>query len=237
LLLAGAFVFAAQASTQAAVFTFSDIRYWVGTGTNESALVIAWNDGITPDSLVFGYKWDALPSGGDPTLYEMMASLQSADSYLEFTANPEYDDPGTGDYALYSAFYNLTGGAGPVVGSPYDLGGTENGYAPAGDHYREGWFTGFWGELLGNGNPFDGGSWEASDEGIAIDTLGDDSWFGLSFSRDETNFTIPDPEDPSALYPLPVPEPSAFWLLPTALAASCRRAWKPVALLISRPPP
>ena len=211
LAIGAALLFTVGASAQAGSFTLSNIQYWVGSGTNQSALVISWNDGVTPDSLVFGYNWNAFASGADPTVYDMMEAIQSADPLLSFTADPEYDSPDTGDYALYSAFYNLTGQGGPVVGTPSNLGGTENGYAPAGDHYREGWFTGFWGEVIGIGNPYDGGTWNTDiGEGLAVDTLSDDSWYGLSFSTDETNFTIPDPGFPSAVFPVSVPEPSGL---------------------------
>jgi len=217
--LGAVLLFFAGAGARAATFGLSDIQYWVGSGTNQSALVISWNDGITPDSLVFGYKWDALASGGAPTVYDMMEALQSADSLLSFTANPLYNDPATGDYALYSAFYDLTGQGGPVVGLPYNLGGTENGHAPAGDHYKEGWYTGFWGEVLGTGDPYDGGSWDSfSGEGLAVDTLSDDGWFGLSFSTDETNFTVPDPGFPTADFPVAVPEPAGALLLSMSAA-------------------
>lgn len=32
-------------------FSFSDIQYWVGTGSNQAGLVIDWNDGKNPQSL------------------------------------------------------------------------------------------------------------------------------------------------------------------------------------------
>jgi len=37
-------------SAQAA-FTFDDIEYWVGTGSNRAALVIDWHDGKNQQSL------------------------------------------------------------------------------------------------------------------------------------------------------------------------------------------
>jgi hypothetical protein len=213
LLCAAGLLLTFRASAQAEDFTLSNIQYWVGTGTNQSALVISWNDGIAPDSLVFGYNWNAPASGPAPTIYVMMEAIQAADPYLAFTAEPQFNYPSDGDYALYSAFYNLTGGAGPEVGTPANLGGTENGYAPAGDHYKEGWFTGFWGEVIGEGNPYDGGSWNTTaGQGLAVDTLSDDGWYGLSFSTDETNFTIPEPGYPSAIFPVPIPEPCATCL-------------------------
>jgi hypothetical protein len=215
----------------AQTFTLSNIQYWVGSGTNQTALVVAWNDGITPDSLVFGYKWNMPGSGGAPTVYDMMAALQSADSDLRFYANPQFASPG--DYALYSAFYNLTGGAGPTVGVPGNLGGTESGFAPAGDHYEEGWYyNGFWGELLGDGNPYNGGAWDSnSPEGVSVDTLSNDLWVGLSFSTDLTNFTTPNPATPSAVFPVAIPEPSGLFLFPLGAMGlfACRRRQRRLA--------
>ena len=222
-------VAAAVLPAKAQTFTLSDIQYWVGTGTNQSAVVISWNDGITPDNLVFGYNWNMPASGTAPTLYNMLAGIQAANPLLQITANPAYDDPANGDYAVYSAFYNLTGGAGPTVGTPANLSGsdTETGSAPTGDHYAEGWdYNGFWGELIANGDPYDGGSWDSLDaQGVAVDTLSNDAWFGLSFSTDLTNYTIPNPGQPSAVFPVPVPEPSCLWLLAaTGLLAAVQ--WK-----------
>lgn len=228
--LVALFVVLSSACAFAQTFTLSNIQYWVGTGTNQSAFVVSWNDGISPDNLVFGYNWDAPASGAAPTVYTMMEALQAADPYLQFTANPRYDSPSDGQYAVYSGFYNLTGGAGPDVGVPGNLGGREEGSAPAGDHYEEGWeINGFWGELLGDGNPYDGGSWDSnSPQGLAVDTLTNDGWFGLSFSTDLTNYTIPNPGDPSAFFPLPIPEPSGRYLLPLGLAGFfVSRKWKP----------
>ena len=34
--------------------SFSDINYWIGEGNVEAMLVIAWNDGKTPEALAWG---------------------------------------------------------------------------------------------------------------------------------------------------------------------------------------
>ena len=49
----------------AAVDDFEDISFWIGTGTNRSALVLQWNDGLHPDSMVWGYRWNGSASGMD----------------------------------------------------------------------------------------------------------------------------------------------------------------------------
>jgi len=191
-----------NASASAQTFSLSGIQYWVGTGTNEAAFVVAWNDNKTPDSLVWGYKW----SGTAPTVYGMMQAIEAVDARFSFTPHPRF--PGQ---SVYSVYYDLTGlGGTPVVGTPEDLGGTENGSPPnPGDHYAEGWYTGFWGELIGNGNPYNGGFWDStSPQGVGVDTLVNNSWYGLSFSTDVVNFSIPNPG-----FPTSAPEPSTFGLL------------------------
>ena len=199
----------------AQTFDFTNLNYVVGTGSNESALVITWDDGITPDSLVWGYKWNMPVSGTAPTIYNMLQAIQAADPRLQITANPKYDSPNTGVYAVYSVFYDLTGkGGNPVVGLPLNLGGMEDGYPPdPGDHYREGWYTGFWGEVLGVGNPYTTGSWNTTTpRGVAVDRISNNGWYGLSFSTDASYpFTIPKPGYPTAVAPpggLAVPVPA-----------------------------
>ena len=220
----------------AQTFDFSNIQYVVGTGTNESALVITWNDGKTPDSLVWGYKWNMPASGTAPTIYDMMTALQAADPRLAFYANTSYDSPSTGVYALYAVFYDLTGmGGSPTVGKPLNQGGTENGSPPySGDHYKEGWNTGFWGEVIGIGNPYNGGSWSSSStvaHSLGVDTISNNGWYGLSFSTDATPpFTIPNPGFPTAVPPpaSPVPVPAwasgiCFFALGAVGMFACRR--------------
>ncbi len=198
-LLLGAAMFSATTAV-AQTFTFSNIQNWIGTGSNEAALVVDWNDGISPDPMVWGFRW----SGTAPTVYGLLQDVEAGDSRFQFTADPQY--PGQ---SVYSIYYDVTGlGGTPTVGTPVNLGGSENGHAPhPGDHYKEGWYTGFWGELIGDGNPYNGGSWDAnSPQGVGIDTLTNNGWYAMSFSTDETNYTIPVPGTPA-------PEPSAFGLL------------------------
>jgi hypothetical protein len=204
-ILAAAVLFGG-AFASAQTFTLSNIQNWVGTGTNQAGLVISWNDGKAPDSLVFGYRW----SGADPTVFGMMQAIDAANPRFSFTAHPSYPNA-----SVFSVFYDLTGNGGvPVIGTPGDLGGPENGHAAfAGDHYAEGWYTGFWGEVVGVGNPYNGGSWNSTTlpQGVGNDTVTNNSWFGLSFTSDLINFNIPDPSFPTD--PTATPEPSSVCLL------------------------
>lgn len=220
--LTAALLLAGRAGAQ--TFDFSNIQYWVGSGTNEAAFDLTWNDGVTPDSLVWGYKWNTPVSGPGPTVYDMLHAIDIADTRLLISPHPSFSSPG--GYAVFSVYYDLTGlGGTPTIGLPEDLGGpgSENGHAPfAGDHYAEGWFTGFWGELIGIGNPFNGGSWDGNYPdvtGVSFDSISDNGWYALSFSTGET---IPNPSSPTAV--TAIPEPSQICLL--ALGGTGLLAWR-----------
>lgn len=197
----------------AQTFNLSAVKAWVGTGSNEAALVIDWHDGNNPTSLVWGYKWD-----GTASVYDMMQAIDSADTRLLITAHPLFSN------AVYSIFYDLTGnGSTPTIGRPYDMGGTENGSALfSGDHYMEGWFTGYWGLLNGYGNPYNGGSWVGSDEGSSTDMLKNNGFYAYSFTRDMTNFSIPAAGVPTAA--IIVPEPSCVSLFVLSIGGCA--AWR-----------
>ena len=53
----------APASTSS--FGFDQIQFWTGSGTNRAAVVIQWNDGGTPSSMVWGYRWNNIATGFD----------------------------------------------------------------------------------------------------------------------------------------------------------------------------
>ena len=91
----------------AAPFTFDDIDYWVGTGSNRAAFVIDWVENSTePPALVWGYRWDGTANGRD-----MLTAIVAADDRLfaklgDTSANPVavyglgYDADDDGEFAL-----------------------------------------------------------------------------------------------------------------------------------------
>ncbi len=54
-------VFALASITPAV--SFADIQYWVGTGSNQAAVVIDFNDGQSPRSYVWGFRWNGTATG------------------------------------------------------------------------------------------------------------------------------------------------------------------------------
>jgi hypothetical protein len=49
----------------ASALTFDSIQFWTGAGTNRAALVIQWNDGASPVSLLWGFRWSGEARGID----------------------------------------------------------------------------------------------------------------------------------------------------------------------------
>lgn len=66
------------------VQSFDDIQFWTGSGENRSALVLQWNDGGTPASLAWGYRWS-----GNATGVGMLKAIAG-----QTTVSPD-GDPGT----------------------------------------------------------------------------------------------------------------------------------------------
>jgi hypothetical protein len=59
------------------VSNLEDIQFWVGSGANESALVINFNDGSSRPSFAWGFRWDGIATGA-----EMVAAIAAADTNL-----------------------------------------------------------------------------------------------------------------------------------------------------------
>lgn len=80
-------------------FSFGDIAFWVGEGTNQAALVLSWHDGSTtnPDHMVWGYRW---PAGETRTGLDMIKAVASADKrallLIQYTGSMGYTVNGIG---------------------------------------------------------------------------------------------------------------------------------------------
>ncbi|MBW1683192.1 MAG: VPLPA-CTERM sorting domain-containing protein [Deltaproteobacteria bacterium] len=222
--IAAVFLTMLMAGTAGASFTFDDIDFWVGTGSNQAALVVDWNDSKDPQSLAWGYRWDGTASGED-----MMRAIAGSGIIKEpfgGATTGNWDNGADGRlYARMTTWWGNT--ARTVYGLGYDLdndGGTfvpgyegkENGYATdPDDHYAEGWYTGYWSYWLEDDlNNIIGDSWSYSGTGMTGRTLTDGCVDGWSYS-DFASFGAGAPPDEPV--PAPVPIPSAVWLLGSGL--------------------
>jgi hypothetical protein len=199
--------------------TFDDIEFWVGSGSNRAAFVMDWNDGKTPQSLIWGYRWD-----GSATGEKMLHDVVAADPRLF----AHMGTPGTYGVPLYGTGYDLDADGGFAV-SPsvsFDSGGLSIGTGndartavDADDHWQEGFNGGFWGY-------YDGGTgaspaWAFGSAGMGDRQLVNDAWDGWSFAP---NFADTLPSEPVAAA-APVPEPATIGggIALAALALTRRR--------------
>lgn len=183
-----------------AVSSFDDIEYWVGAGSNRAAVAIDWdkNSTMTP-ALVWGFRWDGAATGqtmlsaivaSDPRLFAKSEGHGSLGSAIYGLG---YDD-GDGEFGLDddTAFDELgfSVSAGPAdLAMPLD----------ADDLYREGWFTGYWHYGTSLVNPYNGGSWKASQGGMTSRTLKDGDWDSWVYT--ESFSATPFAQNPVAAQP------------------------------------
>jgi len=204
-----------------ASFTFTDIEFWVGAGSNEAAFVLDWNDGITHETLAWGYRWDGSATGED-----MLRDVVTADINLY----AKISSPGDFGISTFGFGYDNDGdGFGIDDGTMFGSDGiavttTDNADGAMSldpdDHYQEGWFTdGFWTYWTSDtGSPYDGGSWSSPSTGVSDRVLVDGSWDGFSF---DPAFSFEDP--PSLPVAATVPAPGALALIVGAALPGRRR--------------
>jgi hypothetical protein len=164
-------------------FTFDDIQYWIGSGTNRAALAIDWGENSTePPALVWGYRWNGTAHGSD-----MLAAVVADDPRLFAKLGGSLASPvavyGLGYDANDNHIFGIDDGTsfdslGFAVTDPADLATATD----SGDYYAEGWFAGFWHYGVAATDPFDGGSWSDIAQGMGSRTLSDGAWDSWTFS-------------------------------------------------------
>lgn len=205
-------------------FDFDDITYWVGSGSNQAALVIEWNDGKEPQTIVWGYRWDGTATGAD-----MLAAI-SGSGYA--TGGPFSGNMAGADSRLYTQLQWWSGyDAYTVYAFGYDVDGDgfkwqedadeSGGPADPDDHGYEGWYTGYWSYWVSD----DGSEWAYSGWGISARELSDGSWDGWSYSDFASYGSGSAPGTPASAQ-APVPIPGAIWLLGSGLIGLLRLCGK-----------
>jgi hypothetical protein len=175
-------------------FGFSDIQLWAGSGLNQSALVVDWNDGSSTPSLAWGFRWDGAASGID-----LINAIVAADPHLSVEI-------------VHFSFGDA------VRGFAYDAD-LDGLYTGANDHIAAGFGfpgEGYWGYYLGSGaaDP----SWGFSGVGPSDRDLVDQGWDGWSWTPPGGDDTFP-----SAPTAAPVPEPVSLVALGLGALALLRK--------------
>ncbi len=164
-------VVAALVPCFAAAFSFDDIRFWAGEGTNRAAVVVDWSaDGAAP--LAWGYRWN-----GDATAADALLGIVREDPRLH--ALSEDGKYGLSLYALgydradVAAAFRFDYNGGTVVAEASDAAALVAG----------GWYNGYWCQWTANvGGAFDASSLGYG-SGLSYTPLADGSWHVLQFQR------------------------------------------------------
>ena len=64
-----------------AQFSFSEVQFWIGSGTDSTLLVIDFNDGTTDSSYAWGYAYSGNETGED-----LLNAVAVADANLSIAA-------------------------------------------------------------------------------------------------------------------------------------------------------
>ncbi len=136
------------AISSARAVDFNDIQFWTGSGANQAALVIDWNDGKSAESLIWGYRWNGTATGLD-----MFEALVNADPHLfahlavfsfgTAVSGAGYDLNGNG---VFDVSPTLSFDSGGLLVEPSTSGNFDDSRTPteAGDHYVEGFNSSYW---------------------------------------------------------------------------------------------
>ena len=155
---------------RASVLTFDSIEFWTGAGTNRAALVIQWNDGASPVSLLWGFRWSGEARGID-----MLKAIAGSTVYRDDGQSTFLPDISTGAdprLALSLTNYSFGKAVEALVFTDREFVRTQND-----------WSTGYW-EYSIYGGIFDYYLYDAEDNSVlttysqtGTDTYSMVNWF------------------------------------------------------------
>ncbi len=180
---------------------FNSIQFWVGSGTNEAAFEIDWNNGASNAAKIWGYRWNGPATGGqmldaivaaDPRLY---AEVSGSSPYGPALFGLGFQVSGDGDFPLSPS---LSFDSEHLAYTNYDGVDDNRTVVDAGDFWQEGWYTaGYWSYWLSTDSRLSTNysDWDYSDVGMTDRVLANGDVDGWSFSY---NF-----EDSTPAVPIP----------------------------------
>ncbi len=211
---------------QTIVQDFDSIQAWAGLGSNRSALVLQWNDGNSPVSLAWGYRWDGAPTG-----YDLLTSVAGTTIIREPDGGAVIDTLTGADPSLEITIWRY-GWGDSVYSMVYSPGATQR--------TQSDWSSGYWEySLFGgnidyytwNGSGYDGpfnynvtgsplyssvsNSWWSSQIGASDRLLVNGSWDAWSFAAGFSSVPVVQPVAAAV-----VPEPPISALLALSVFAA-----------------
>ena len=175
---------------QALVGSLDNIEYWVGAGANRAALVVQWNDGLTPVSVAWGYRWDGTATGLD-----MLRAIAGSTRVEDPAGEPAGGGMGADDRL------NLG-----LVKYDFGLSVLSLEYLPSAGATRtqSDWYSGYWQYLIRGGNfeyydwategmalydeagsnSYESGAWTSSPIGAGDRPLIDGAWDAYAFAAE-----------------------------------------------------
>lgn len=199
-------VFCGSAS---AAFTFADITYWVGTGSNQAAFAVQWGSNQT---LVWGFRWDGTAKGSD-----MAMAICAADPRLfglgggGTLGGLGYDKDNDGVYGITkgTTTYNQDNIVNGWISGTYSNPGYDGWTSiDSEDVWASGWNNGYWSYWV---RASDSANWGYSGLGFSSRTLTNGCWDGWSISGGGYGSgSAPTNMQAAAA---PVPEPATMALL------------------------
>jgi hypothetical protein len=186
------------------VTTLADIQFWVGSGSNQAAFVVQWNDGKTADALVWGFRWNGTATGedmvkavakADPRFF---ALLRQGTQYGSAIGGLGFDLNGTGTNGLYkdgNKTYPYYPFDGLINTSEYDFD-SYTGIDPN-DHWQSGWMVGYWSYWVKDPTDAD---YNYSGVGASTRELQNGSWDVWNFNPNMESFDIATTFTPVAPY-------------------------------------
>ena len=195
----------------ASVLTFDSIQFWTGAGTNRAALAIQWNDGASPVSLLWGFRWSGEARGID--MLKAIAGSTASHDDGQSTFLPDTSTGADPRLALSLINYSFGKAVEALVFTDREVVRTQND-----------WSTGFW-EYNIYGGTFDYDlydaewnwvgettysqtgtdtysmvNWLSSPIGASERILIDGSWDAFSYAPNFLNTPV---EEPSPVRPPP----------------------------------
>lgn len=162
-------VAAALAPCLAAAFSFDDIHFWVGEGTNRTVVVVDWNVPGEASSLAWGYRWN----GDDPPMARVVADVAREDGRLHyFSSQSQWGTSVDGfgyDRADVAASFDLASETATDASALFA--------AYAGPYY--------WAQSPGTGTDFASVAWTIG-SGVDADHATDGGWYCFKRTNWET---------------------------------------------------